>query len=209
MKKRTAGVIAVAAALVALAIGSSAMAFAATSSAAQGSAPATMSAPPGGFQGSMPTTGTPGGGPGGDHGPDGRGGGKGHGGMYGPGMVEVVAKLTGETTTTVSTQRQAGTSFAKIAAAKNVTVAQIVELASAAPKAALASEVSNGLITQAQADTEIKELATRLTAEVNATGTQGPGGRDGDRHGPPPGAGGSTPPTGTPPAAPTATGTAN
>lgn len=103
--------------------------------------------------------------------------------MFGVGMVEVVAKLTGESTATVSSTRQAGTSFAAIASAKSVTVSQVVELASAAPKAALASEVSNGLISQAHADTEAAELTKRLTEDVNATGVMGPGGPH-DGHGP-------------------------
>ena len=188
MKKRTAGVVAIAGLIAALAAGSTAIAFAATGSAAPGSTSTSMPAPP---AGSRPTTGTPG--------PGGFGGGRGHGGggMMGVGLVEVVAKLTGESTATVSAARQAGTSFAKIASAKSVTVAQVVELASAAPKAALASEVSNGLLTQAQSDTEAKELTTRLTAEVNATGTMGPGGpHDGRGHGGPPPAASGTGSTG-------------
>ena len=180
MKKRTAGVVAIAGLVAALAVGSTAIAFAATGSAARGSTP---TAPP--AQGSMPTTGTPG--------PRGPGG-----GMMGVGLTEVVAKLTGESTTTVSAARRAGTSFAKIASAKSVTVAQIVDLASAAPKAALDSEVSNGLLTQAKADTELTELTKRLTAEVNATGAMGPGrgGPGGPGGRPPQGAPNGRPPSG-------------
>jgi hypothetical protein len=182
MTKRTAGVVVIAGLLAALAAGSTAMAFAATGSVTQGSGSTTMPPPP---PASAPATGTPGAGPGG---PGGHG--HGSGSTFGVGLVEVVAKLTGETTSTVSTSRQAGTSFSAIASAKSVTASQIVELASAAPKAALASEVSNGLVTRAQADAELAELVKRLTEEIDATGATGPGGpHDGRGPGSPPPAG--------------------
>lgn len=182
MKKRTAMTLLVAGLVAGLALGSTALGFAATTTTAKAKASATASTtpPPG-----RPGPGGPGGrGPGGPGGP---------GGTLGVGMVDVVAKLTGETTTSVAAARQKGTSFAKIAAAEDVTVAQMLELATAAPKAALASEVSNGLITQAKSDEIATMLTKRLTEEVNATGTCGPpaGGA--------PGAAGA-PPQGPPPA---------
>jgi len=107
-------------------------------------------------------------------------------GPGGPGgnLVQVVAKLTGETTTTVAAARESGKSFATIASAKNVTASQIVDLALHAPTAALSSEVGDGLITQAEADTRLSELTTHLTAEVADTNVGGP--RDGRGHGGPP-----------------------
>ena len=171
MKNRTAATLLIAGLVAGLALGSTALGFAATTKSAAKSSTAATSTPAPGRQGQM----------------------RGPGGIGGVGMVEVVAKLTGETTTTVAAARQSGTSFAKIASAKSVTVAQIVDLASAAPKAALDSEVSNGLITQADADTRLKDLKAHLTTEVSETGTRGPGP---DGHGGP----GGNPPQGPPPA---------
>jgi len=118
----------------------------------------------------------------------GRGGGRGgHGGM-GAGLVEVVSKLTGESTSTIMAARQSGTSFAHIAEDNGVAVAEIIELASHAPEAALASQVSDGLITQAQASETLSDLESHWTAELDST-TTGPGpgghGRGGHPDGPP------------------------
>lgn len=101
----------------------------------------------------------------------------------GGGLLEVVAKLTGETTTTVAAARESGTSFAAFAKSKNVTAEQIVELASHAPKAALDSMVADGLITQAAADGELAAFKTHLAEEITETGTRGPGGPGGPGHG--------------------------
>jgi hypothetical protein len=120
--------------------------------------------------------------------PEGSGGrGRGLGGPGGS-VVDVVAKLTGESTTTVVTARQSGTSFTQIASAKSVTAAQIVELALHAPKAALDSEVSDGIITQSEADKRLADMKAHITAEIAETGVGGPGrGRGhGGPDGPPP-----------------------
>ena len=107
--------------------------------------------------------------------------------MIGAPLVDVVAKLTGETTAAVAAARQSGKSFAAIAAEHKVTVTQIVELASHAPKAALDSQVADGLLKRAEADRMLAECKTFLTREVNETGT-GRGPKDGrfGPHGPPP-----------------------
>ncbi len=120
-----------------------------------------------------------------------RGPGRGPGGPGG-GLVEVVAKLTGETTTTVMTARESGKSFTQIASAKDVTAAQIVELALHAPEAALKSEVSDGLITQSEADKRLAALKTHLTEEVAETTVGGHGGRGGHDGPPPTSSSGST-----------------
>jgi hypothetical protein len=119
--------------------------------------------------------------------PEGRGGGR-RGGGPGGGVVDVVAKLTGETTTTVATARQSGKSFTQIASAKNVTAAQIVELALHAPKAALDSEVSDGLITRTEADKRLADFKGHVAREIAETGVGRPdGGRGhGGPDGPPP-----------------------
>ena len=138
------------------------------------------------------------------------------GGPGGPGvgredgdmLVRVVAKLTGETTTTVATARRSGTSFAAIASAKDVTVDQIVTLALAADNAAMDSQVSNGLLTQAEETARLARQKAQVTDAVNTTGQmrppdgapgRGPGSADGTGTPPPPGAPapGSTGATGT------------
>lgn len=130
--------------------------------------------------------------PPGAHGPGGPGGRRGgRGGMMGAGLVEVVSKLTGETTSTILTARQSGTAFADIAKAKGVTVAEIIELASHAPKAALDSQVADGLITAAQAKVIMSDLRAHWTEELTSNAT-GPGtgghGPDGRHAGQPPSA---------------------
>jgi hypothetical protein len=170
MNRRT-GMIISSAALVALAVfGSAAGAFAAKAKSTASTG--TTRAPVAGL---AAQTGTP---------PIGARDGRGPGG----GVVEVVAKLTGESTSTVMTARQSGKSFTQIASAKNVTGAQIVELALHAPEAAMNSEVSDGLITQTEADARLAALKSHLAAEIAETALRGPGGGpDGGRgHGGPP-----------------------
>jgi hypothetical protein len=179
----------VVAVVAALALGSTA-AFAAKSASSNASTPA---APPSGGPGqwrSGAPTGTPPTGDFGFKGEHGRGpGGPGGHGIMGAGLIEVVSKLTGESTTTIMTSRQSGRSLATIAKAKGVTVAEIVELASHAPRAALDSQVADDLITRSEADKVLSELKTRWTQELNDTqaGSGGGwGGREGRRGGPPP-----------------------
>lgn len=173
MNQRRMLAVVIAAAVAATVLGSAVAAFAAKSTTATSSTTSTAAAtrPPGG----------PGGGRG--------GGGPGHrGGMFGVGLTQVVAKLTGESTTTITTARQSGRSFSAIAAAKGVSVTRIVELASHAPEAAMDSQVADGLITRAAAETALADLKTRLTEAVKSTAVGGPGGRGhgGPRDGAPP-----------------------
>jgi hypothetical protein len=123
-------------------------------------------------------------------------------------LVRVVAKLTGESTTTIAASRAAGTPLAAVAAKKGVTVDQVVTLAMAADKAALDSQVSNALLSQAEADSQLARHRAEVTNAVNATGQlkppAGPGGPgSSDTSG--------TPPAGPPPHRPsgTASGTAD
>ena len=185
MKKRTIVGVATAALAAGMAIATLVPAVAATSAASL--ATTSTPAPPG------PRAG---GGPGGQgHGP---------GEMFGGGLVEVVAKLTGETTTTVASAVKSGKSLAAIAKAKSVSVDDVVALALHAPKAYLDSEVADGLVTKAAAADDLTALTKRLTEMVNsAPGTGPPGG---------PGMGGpgmmappGRPTTGTPPARPSGT----
>ena len=164
MRKRSVFTLVVAALVFGVAVGSIGLAVGATSSSGTNSSAAAPQ-PRGG------------GGPGGPGGM-GRGG---HGGPGGGDLVRVVSKLTGETTTTLFASMRSGSSLASIAASKSVTVDQIVALASNAPKAALVSEVSDGLATQAEADAWLAQFKTVMTAQLNAKPGSGPAGFGGGR----------------------------
>ena len=82
-------------------------------------------------------------------------------------MLDVVAKLTGTTAADVQTKRAAGKTFAQIAAEKNVSSSAVVAEALKVRKTLLDKKVADGTITQAQADTALGNMKTRLTDRVN------------------------------------------
>ena len=100
-------------------------------------------------------------------------------------LADVVAKLTGTTTDAVRDQREDGTSFAQIAAAKGVSADKVVADTLAARKALLDQAVKAGQITQTQADAALARMKTQLTTRVSdttaCTGTGTGGGRMGGR----------------------------
>lgn len=95
-------------------------------------------------------------------------------------IADIVAKVTGQSTTDVYAARAAGTSFADIAAAKGVSADKLTAEVVSARKVALDAAVEAGTITQAQADAALANMKTRVSAKVTAdapdscTGT-GPG----------------------------------
>lgn len=91
----------------------------------------------------------------------------------GASLADVVAKLTGQTTAQVYAQREAGKSFAEIASAKGVSADKVTVDALAARKAALAAAVKAGTITQAQADTMLARMQTRIPARVTSPAPAG------------------------------------
>jgi len=91
------------------------------------------------------------------------------GGMFrqaGASLADVVAKLTGQTTAQVYTQRAAGKSFADIASAKGVSADKVTADALATRKAALAAAVKAGTLTQAQADIMLARMQTRIPQRI-------------------------------------------
>lgn len=91
------------------------------------------------------------------------------GGMFrqaGASLADVVAKLTGQTTAQVYTQRAAGKSFADIASAKGVSADKVTADALPARKAALAAAVKAGTLTQAQADIMLARMQTRIPQRI-------------------------------------------
>ena len=135
MRKRNALTLVIAALVIGLAVGSIGLAVGSPTTSASSTASSTTAArSPGGFGRGGP-------------GSPGHDGGIGFGG--GGELINVVSKLTGESTSTITSSLKSGSTLASIASTKSVTGDQIVALASNAPKAYLASEVSDGLVTQA------------------------------------------------------------
>ncbi len=81
-------------------------------------------------------------------------------------LVDVVAKLTGQTTAQVQAARASGKTFTQIAAGTNVSAAKVVDEALSVRQSVLAGQVKAGTITQAQADAALATMKTRLTQRV-------------------------------------------
>jgi hypothetical protein len=86
-------------------------------------------------------------------------------------LLDVVAKLTGSTTSAVVAERQAGKTFTQIAAAKNISSSAVVEEALKVRATVLTEKVRSGAITQAQADAAAANMKTRLTTRVDSVNT--------------------------------------
>lgn len=86
-------------------------------------------------------------------------------------LLDVVAKLTGETPTDVTAERRAGKTFTQIATENGVSSATVVDEALKVRQQALAAKVQEGTITQAQADAAAAAMKARLTERVNTANT--------------------------------------
>jgi hypothetical protein len=84
-------------------------------------------------------------------------------------LLDVVAKLTGKTTAAVVAERQAGKTFAQIAADKGVSQTAVVDATLKVRQDTLATKVKAGAITQTQADTALSRMKTRLADRVTST----------------------------------------
>ena len=116
------------------------------------------------------------------------------GGGHGPGL-DVAAQALGMTTDELHTALDGGSTLAQVAADKGVDVQVVIDALVAAEKTHIAQEVTDGEMTQEQADQRLSGVDQHVTDMVNGVRPQG--GPDGGRggHGPH----GSK---GTPPAAP-------
>jgi polyhydroxyalkanoate synthesis regulator phasin len=106
--------------------------------------------------------------------------GHGHGGAHGGGWPDlaVAATALGMTEDELATALQAdGASLATVAGQQGVSVDTLVAALTDAVEARMAQAVTDGRITQEQADQRLADLAERITERVNAT--------DADRHGGP------------------------
>ena len=113
-------------------------------------------------------------------GPMGHRGGPGFGGIGRGGMggaeLDAVAKALNMTTADLQTAIKAGTSIADLAKKQNVELQTVIDAAVAPIKAKFDQAVTAGKLTQAQADTQLKNLTSRLTDFLNGKLPTGEGG---------------------------------
>jgi DNA-binding CsgD family transcriptional regulator len=90
------------------------------------------------------------------------------GGPKGPGKnVAAIASVLKLTEAELKTQVESGKTLAQIAAAQGVDVKLVVDAIVADMKSHIADEVKSGELTQAQADTKLAEVTTKVTEMVN------------------------------------------
>jgi polyhydroxyalkanoate synthesis regulator phasin len=110
---------------------------------------------------------------------DGAGLGGGHGGHHGGGRLDLAAAATalGVTEDELRTALEAdGATLATVAEAQGVPVDTLVTALTDAQEARIAQAVTDGRITQQQADQRLTDLAARITEQINATDADRPGG---------------------------------
>lgn len=99
--------------------------------------------------------------------------------------LTVAAEALGMTCADLVKAMETGQSIARVAASKSVEVQKVIDALTAAHKAALDKDVSEGLITKAQADGQAARLVEEIPAFVYGIRFGGqPGGNDGRRDGP-------------------------
>ena len=99
-------------------------------------------------------------------------------------LLDVVAKLTGLSTTEVAAKRAEGETLAQIAADKGVNSSAVVDEALKARTSTLDAEVKAGTITQAQADAAKATMKARLEQRVDTANTACDGSGTGGGRGP-------------------------
>lgn len=106
-------------------------------------------------------------------------------------LADIVAKLTGTTVEDVQEQRRAGTSFAAIAAKKDVSSDKVIETTLDLRKQVLDARVKAGTLSKEQADSAFERMTDRVKERVASTDAGCTGdGTSGRRKGGGPGAGG-------------------
>jgi len=88
-------------------------------------------------------------------------------------IAEIVAKVTGLSTADVYAAREKGDSFADIAATKGVSADKLTGDVVAARTTGLDAAVKAGTITQAQADTMLANMKSRLAAKITSDAPEG------------------------------------
>ena len=91
-----------------------------------------------------------------------------HGGPKGPGRnVAAIASVLKLTEAELKTQVESGKTLAQIATAQGVDVKLVVDAIVTDIKSHIAEEVASGELTQAQADTKLADVTTKVTEMVN------------------------------------------
>ena len=115
----------------------------------------------------------------------------GNGSMVGPGdgrgpgkNVAALASVLKLTEAELKTQVHSGKTLAQIATAQGVSVRSVVNMLVADMKAHIAQEVASGEITQAQANTMLADVSTKVTEMVNTVRPARGEGMRGSGHGP-------------------------
>jgi len=112
----------------------------------------------------------------------------GRGGMKGGMQMSTIATALGITETELKTELQAGKSVADVATAKNVSLDKVISAIVDAETKNLQQAVTDGKLTQAQADQRLADLKANLPTQLAQTGL--PAGGPGRGHGGPGGRGG-------------------
>lgn len=86
-------------------------------------------------------------------------------------LIDIVAQLTGKTTSAIVSERQDGKTLAQIATENGIDSTAIVDDALKVRKQALDEQVAAGVITQAQADAILEQMRTQLTQRLNMQNT--------------------------------------
>lgn len=115
----------------------------------------------------------------GKRGPGGAGGLKMRFGTQANSHMAVAAKVLGIDEATLLTELQSGKTIADVAKAKGVDSATIISAIVDAQKADVAQAVTDGKLTQAQADQILANAETHAANHVNSTRSMGPGGKGG------------------------------
>lgn len=89
-------------------------------------------------------------------------------------LIDVLADLTGLSTTDIQARRAAGESIADIAKSEGVDPDDVVAKALETRKALLQQKVADGTITQEQADAALAQMRERLAERVDTTATGRP-----------------------------------
>ncbi|MGE5602349.1 MAG: hypothetical protein ACM30E_04835 [Nitrososphaerales archaeon] len=93
------------------------------------------------------------------------------------GQPDEVETLLGMTDAQIQAERLAGKSLAQIAASKNISEKELIETILATKTSAIQQAVSDGKLTQAQADAMIQNMQTMVKTMVERTTTGPMGGR--------------------------------
>jgi hypothetical protein len=86
-------------------------------------------------------------------------------------LLDVVATLSGKSTEDIQTARQAGQTFTQIATDNGVDTQAVVADAMKVRTQLLDAKVADGTITQAQADTALAAMQTKVTEQLQSVNT--------------------------------------